>query len=108
VHHSIHCKLDALMRQHLGEQLDLRQRPTEHCRTAKGNLLGISPTVEVECDVRALRSVSRREWCRAWVVTGYISIASMKEVRRRIRCHRARPAFCGPVGAGSSCISKHA
>ena len=108
VHHSIHCKLDAMMRQHLGEQLDLRQRPTEHCRTAKGNLSGISPIVEVECDVRALRSVGRREWCRAWVVTGYMSISSMKEVPRRIHCHRARPAVCGPVGAGSSCVCKHA
>ena len=38
IHHSIQVKLDAMMRDIIGEQLDLAQRPTEHIVTKAGNL----------------------------------------------------------------------
>ena len=80
IHHSIQVKLDAMMRDIIGEQLDLAQRPTEHIVTKAGNLKSVSTIQEVECDVRAIRSVARSEWCTAWIVTGYMSRSDFADI----------------------------
>ena len=78
VHRSIQAKLDNHARNCAGEHNDIFSRPDMYEKTSAGNLVSITTIQEVEGSVAAYRAITRREWCRAWTITGYLTIAEME------------------------------